>query len=186
MRAGSPARAVTRMVFAGDMRWSRGEALALAALGEVLKLRLGERLPGVGGGVGGIGVSSDSQLIPDPEYRVIVGFDSAASRADEARDAVLAEVAWLRRGGERVALEGALAEAKEKLRAARERQVVHNRFWLDQLLTAVRNEEPLPEIARFPERLEALKAEQLVAAARRYLTPDRYVRVVLLPEQDTP
>ncbi|MCY4484647.1 MAG: insulinase family protein [Spirochaetaceae bacterium] len=186
VRAGSPARAVTRMVFAGDMRWSRGEALALAALGEVLKLRLGERLPGVGGGVGGIGVSSDSQLIPDPEYRVIVGFDSAASRADEARDAVLAEVAWLRRGGERVALEGALAEAKEKLRAARERQVVHNRFWLDQLLTAVRNEEPLPEIARFPERLEALKAEQLVAAARRYLTPDRYVRVVLLPEQDTP
>ena len=186
VRAGSQARAVTRMVFAGDMRWSRGEALALAALGEVLKLRLGERLPGVSGGVGGIGVSSDSQLIPDPEYRVIVGFDSAASRANEARDAVLAEVAWLRRGGERVALEGALAEAKEKLRAARERQVVHNRFWLDQLLTAVRNAEPLSEIARFPERLAALKAEQLVAAARRYLTPDRYARVVLLPEQDTP
>ena len=186
VRAGSQARAVTRMVFAGGMRWSRGEALALAALGEVLEQRLRERLPGAGGGVGGIGVSSDSQLIPDPEYRVIVGFDSDAARAGEARDAVLAEVAWLRGGGERVYLQEALAAAKEKLAAAREQQVVHNRFWLDQLLTAVRNEEPLSEIARFPERLAAVRAHRLVAAARRYLTPDRYVRVVLLPEQDTP
>ena len=182
VRGGSQARATTRMVFAGDMQWSRGEALTMAALGEVLALHLRERLPGKPESVGGIGVSSDSQLIPDPEYRVIVGFDSDPARAGEARNTVLAEVAWLRRGGERRYLEEALAQAKETLRAAREERIVHNRFWLDQILAAVRNNEPLSEIARFPERLEALKAEQLVTAARRYLTPDRYVRVVLLPE----
>ena len=186
VRGGAQARAITRMVFAGDMQWSRGEALALAALGEVLELRLRERLPGEREAVGSIGVSSDSQLIPDPEYRVIVGFDSDPARADEARAAVLAEIAWLRGAGARPYLEEALAEAKETLRAAREARIVHNRFWLDQMLAAVRNNEPLSEIARFPERLEALKAEQLVTAARRYLTPDRYVRVVLLPERDAP
>ena len=184
VRAGSPARAVTRMVFAGDMRWSRGEALALTALGEVLERRLRDRLPEAAGDIGGIGVSTDSQLIPDPEYRVIVGFDSNPARAGETRDAVLAEVAWLRRGDEPGYLQEALADAKDKLATAREQRMVDNRFWLDQLLTAVRNEEPLSEIARFPERLAALGTQQLVAVARRYLTPDRYVRVVLLPEQD--
>ena len=183
---GAQARATTRVAFAGDMQWSRGEALTLAVLGEVLQLRLRERLGDEREGVDRIAVSSDSQLIPDPEYRVIVGFDSAPSRAGEALDAVLAEVAWLRAGGERVHLENALAEAKETLRAARAERIVHNRFWLDRMFAAVRNNEPLSEIARYPERLQALKAEQLVAAARRYLTPDRYVRVVLLPEQDTP
>ena len=183
---GSQARATTRVAFAGDMQWSRGEALTLAVLGEVLQLRLRERLGDEREGVDRIAVSSDSQLIPDPEYRVIVGFDSAPSRAGEALDAVLAEVAWLRAGGERAHLENALAEAKETLRAARAERIVHNRFWLDRMFAAARNNEPLSEIARYPERLQALKAEQLVAAARRYLTPDRYVRVVLLPEQDTP
>ena len=183
---GSQARATTRVAFAGDMQWSRGEALTLAVLGEVLQLRLRERLGDEREGVDRIAVSSDSQLIPDPEYRVIVGFDSAPSRAGEALDAVLAEVAWLRAGGARTHLENALAEAKETLRAARAERIVHNRFWLDRMFAAVRNNEPLSEIARYPERLQALKAEQLVAAARRYLTPDRYVRVMLLPEPDTP
>ena len=182
IRGGTAGLGTTRLVFAGEMRWTRQEALTLVALGEVLELRLRERLPDQAEGTAGIGVSSDSQLIPDPEYRVIIGFDSDPARADEARDAVLAEIAWLRRGGELHYLEEALAETKETLRADREGRIAHNRFWLDQMVGAVRNNEPLAEIARFPERLDALEADHLVDAARRYLTPDRYVRVVMLPE----
>ena len=139
-------------------------------------------MPGQANGIAGVGVSSDSQLIPDPEYRVIVGFDSDASHADQARDAVLAEVTWLRRGSERRYLEEALGETKAALRAAREEQGLHNRFWIDQIAATVRNGEPLSEIARFEERLQAVDTTALVNAARRYLTPDRHVRVVLLPE----
>ena len=182
LRGGAAELATTRLVFGGGMRWTRHEAMTLAVLGEVLERRLSERLPGRVAGVAGIGVGSDSQLIPDPEYRVIVGFESDPARADDARDAVLTEVAWLRRGGERGYLEEALAEARETLLAAREERIVHNRFWLDQMLAMVRNNEPLAEIARFPAHLDALQADHLVNAARRYLTPDRYVRVVLLPE----
>jgi zinc protease len=173
----------TRLVFAGGMRWTRHEALTLAALGAVLERRLRERMPGQAEGSAGIGVRSDSQLIPDPEFRVIVGFDSDPARTDDARDAVLAEIAWLRGGGERRYLEEALAEAKERLRADREERIGHNRFWLEQMLGAVRNNEPLAEVARFSEHLDAVETDHLVDAARRYLTPDRYVRVVMLPGQ---
>ena len=182
VRGGAAGRSTTRLVFAGDMRRTRREAVTIAALGEVLQERLRERLPGPQESVTAIGVSSDSQLIPDPEYRVIVGFDCDPSRADEVRDAVLAEIAWLQRGGEQGSLEAALADAKDTLHAAWEERLAGNRFWLDRLLSAVRNDEPLSEVVRYAERLQALRANQLAAAARRYLTPDRYVRVVLLPE----
>ena len=182
VRRGAAGRSTTRLVFAGDMEWSRGEALALAALGEVLELRLRERLRDDPQAVYGGGVNTDSQLIPDPEYRLIVGFDCDPERADEVRDAVLAEVAWLHAGGERPYLEAALKHAIGVLRSTREERTGHNRFWLDEVAAAVRRDEPLAVIARVPELLEALTVEQLAAAARRYLTPDRYVRVVLLPE----
>jgi zinc protease len=182
VRGGAAGRSTTRLVFAGEMRRNRRDAVALAVLGEVLQERLREQLPGSQDAVAGIGVSSDSQQIPDPEYRVIVGFDCDPARADAVRDAVFAEIAWLQGGGERDSLEAALAEAKKSLHAARQQRLAGNRFWLEQLLAAVRNDEPLSEMVRFAERLQALTPNQLAAAARRYLAPDRYVRVVLLPE----
>ena len=177
---GSEARSTTRLVFAGAMEWSRSEVLALTALGEILELRLRERLQNGAGVVADIGVDSDTQLLPDPEYRLIVGFDSDPQRADEARDAVFAELAWLRDGGEQRYLDA----ARETLRAAHAERRVHNRFWLTEILAAVRRNEPFSEIDRFASRLDALTPEQLAAAAHRYLTPDRYVRVVLLPQED--
>ena len=44
--------------------------------------------------------------------------------------------------------------------------------------------ESFTEIGSFDEWLEALTLEQVAAAAQRYLTDDRYVRVVLLPEEE--
>ena len=43
---------------------------------------------------------------------------------------------------------------------------------------------PFEEIIGFDEWLEALTLEQVVDAAGRYLTEDRYVKVVLLPEEE--
>lgn len=178
VHGGSEGRSTTRLVFAGAMEWSRSEVLALTALGEVLELRLRERLQNGAGVVVGIGVDSDTQFLPDPEYRLIVGFDSDPQRADEARDAVFAELAWLREGGEQRYLDA----AKETLHAARAERSGHNRFWITEILAAVRRNEPFSEIGRFAEHLDALTPEQLAAAAHRYLTPDRYIRVVLLPQ----
>ena len=46
----------------------------------------------------------------------------------------------------------------------------------------MQRDEPFEAIAGFDERLDALTLEQVTEAARRYLSRDRYVRVVLLPE----
>ena len=88
------------------------------------------------------------------------------------------EVDWLRAGGEQKYLD----TVKELLRTSRQEQLRENGFWLGQIQAAVQRDESFTDITRFDEWLEALTLEQVAAAAQRYLTDDRYVRVVLLPE----
>ena len=178
VRSGIEPRSRTMLVFAGDMEWSRQEALTLTVAGEMLQTRLRERIREQLGGTYSIGVSARSMSLPDPEYAVYIFFGSDPSRAEELLGEVLAEVEWLRAGGEQRYLD----TAKELLSTPRQEQLRDNGFWLNQIQTATQRGESFTEINRFDELLEAMTLEQVAAAARRYFTGDRYVRVVLLPE----
>ena len=87
---------------------------------------------------------------------------------------------WLHTGGE----EEYLDTAKELLRTSRQERLRGNGFWLSQIQSAAQRDESFTEIVSFDEWLEALTMEQVAAAAQRYFTDDRYVRVVLLPEEE--
>ena len=58
-----------------------------------------------------------------------------------------------------------------------------NGFWLGQIEAVVERGEDFSVVAGFDERLDGLTLDQVVDAATRYLSRDRYVRVVLLPEE---
>ncbi len=180
VHSGLEPRSRTVLVFAGDMEWSREEALTLTVTGEMLGIRLRERVREELGGTYSIRVNADgSSLLPDPEYQVSIIFGSDPSRAEELLEEVMAELDWLRAGGEQKYLE----TVKELLRTSRQEQLRDNGFWLTQIQSAVQRGESFTQIVSFDEWLEALTLEQVAAAAQRYLTDDLYVRVVLLPEE---
>ena len=179
VHTGLEPRSRTVLVFAGDMEWSREEALTLTVAGEMLGIRLRERVREELGGTYSISVNADDSSLPDPEYLVSIIFGSDPSRAEELLDEVMEEVDWLRTGGEQKYLD----TVKELLRTSREEQLRDNGFWLNQIQSAVQRGESFTQIVGFDELLEALTLEQVAAAAQRYLTGDRYVRVVLLPEE---
>ncbi len=179
VRQGIDERSITRVAFAGDMDWSREASLELSALGEMLQIRLRERVREELGGTYSIGIGASASALPDPEYQVTVWFSSDPERADELFDEVLIGVDWALDGAEQSYLD----KAKEILRSSREEQLRRNGFWLGQIRGAVQRGEPFQAIAGFDERLDALTLEQVAEAARRYLSRDRYVRVVLLPEE---
>ncbi len=181
VRSGIEPRSRTVLAYAGDMEWSREEALKITVVGEVLQTRLRERIREQLGGTYSIGVLAQSMPLPDPEYLVYILFGSDPGRAQELSDEVMAELEWLRAGGEQTYLD----TAKELLRTPRQEQLRDNRFWLNQIETVMRRGESFDEINRFEERLDALTLEQIAEAARRYLPEDRYVRVVLLPEEES-
>ena len=74
-----------------------------------------------------------------------------------------------------------LDTAKELISGAREEQLRRNGFWLGQIEAVVERGEDFSVIPGFDERLDALTLDQVADAAARYL--NRYVRVVLLPEE---
>ena len=180
VRKGIEPRSNTVLVYAGDMEWSRREALTLEAAGEILGIRLRERVREELGGTYSISVSAYASLLPDAEYQVAIIFGSDPSRAEELAREVRAEVEWLQAGGEQSYLD----TVKELLRTSREEQLRENGFWVQQLEAVIQRGESFTEINRFDEWLEALTLDEVAAAARRYLPEDRYVRVVLFPENE--
>ena len=180
VRKGLEPRSQTALVFAGEAEWSAREALTLSVAGEMLGVRLRERVREELGGTYSINAFANVRPLPNPEYQVAILFGSDPTRVEELVAAVAAELEWLRAGGEQSYLD----TAREVLRTSREEQVRQNGFWLGQIEAAVQHGRPFAEINRFEEWLEALTLEDIAAAARRYLPEDRYVRVVLLPEAE--
>ena len=178
--SGTEPRSNTLVLFAGDMEWSRQEALTLNVVGEVLGIRLRERVREQLGGTYSIRVSAGGSSLPDPEYLAYVIFGSDPTRVEELFAEVIAEVDWLREGGEQSYLD----TVKELLSTSRQEDLRDNGFWLGQIQSATQRGESFSEITGFDERLEALTLEEVADAAQRYLTTDRYLRVVLFPVEE--
>ena len=180
VRSGIEPRSNTVLLFAGDMEWSRHEALTLNVAGEMLGIRLRERVREELGGTYSIGVNAGGSSLPDAEYLISIIFGSDPSRTEELFGEVLEEVQWLHTGGEQDYLD----KVKELLRTSREEQLRENSFWLNQIRAAVQRGESFTEILGFNELLDTLTLQDIAAVAKRYFTDDRYIRVVLFPEEE--
>ena len=181
VRSGLEPRSRTILLYAGDMDWSRREALTIQVAGEILGIRLRERVREALGGTYSIGVNtSGTEPLPDPEYQVYVLFGSDPERIEELLDEVFDQIDWLQTGGEQRYLD----TAKELLRTSRQEQLRENEFWLEEIRTTARRGESFDDIVAFDDWLDALTLEQVAAAAERYLTDDRYLRIVLLPREE--
>ena len=180
VHSGVEPRSNTVLAFAGDMDWSREEALALNVAGEMLGIRLRERVREQLGGTYFIGVNAGSSTLPDTEYLASVIFGSDPTRVEELFEEVLVEVEWVREGGEQSYLD----TVKEQLRTSRREDLRENGFWVGQIRNVVQRGEPFTEILRFDDILEALTLDDVASSAQRYFTPDMYVRVVLYPVEE--
>ncbi len=183
VRSGLEPRSQTLLVYAGDLEWSRREALTIDVAGEILGIRLRERVREALGGTYSINVNTaGTQTLPDPEYQAYVLFGSDPSRTEELFSEVMDEVEWLRMGGEQEYLD----TVKELLRTSRQEDLRNNGFWLSQIRAAAQRGESFSEIVGFDELLDALTLQDIESVAQRYFTTDSYIRVVLFPEEEQP
>ncbi len=181
VRSGVEPRSRTILLYTGDMDWSRQEALTIDVAGEILGIRLRERVREALGGTYSIGVdTSGTEALPDPEYQVYVLFGSDPDRVEELSGEVFAQIDWLQMGGEQKYLD----TVKELFRTNRQEQLRENGFWLNEIRMTAQRRESFDDIVAYDDWLEALTLEQVAATAERYLIDSRYVRVVLLPEEE--
>ena len=182
VRKGVEPQSRTRIIFAGDAEYSVEENMVVSSMADVLEIRLREILREDLGGTYGVGVSGRISRQPDQEYSVNISFGSAPDRAAELADAVFEEI-------ERMKTEGPDAETIAKVRETQRRQkesnLQENGYWLSLIRQYDRAGRDLLQIPSY-DLIESWSAEQLQAAAARYLRMDQYAKFVLQPEEIVP
>jgi len=167
-------------VFSDSFVWSREAEFGLEAMAEVLDMRLREKVREEQSGTYGIWVFASTQKYPDNEYSVYIGFGCDPNRVEELTEAVFHEIDWIRKG----AIDDIyLQKTKNLLLGDLEKAQKENEYWLNGIATALRQRQDLATIAMRENLIMSLDAETISEAARRALTPDQYIRVVLYPEQ---
>lgn len=169
----------TVIVFTGEWQYTRQEAYALRALGEVMEIRLRERLREALGGTYGVSVSGSGTRRPNEEFSVRVSFGSDPERVEELVGVVFQQIDSLKISGP---TEVEIGKVQEMQRRARETALKQNGFWTEALLEHDRFGTDFREILAYEELVEGLTAQTVRNAARRHLRTDNYVLVTLYPE----
>ena len=178
---GTEPRSQVQVVLTGtEAAWSNHDRRLIRALGDVLQLRLREVMREDLGGVYGVGVDAGLSREPVPAYRVNVGFGCDPERVEELTRAAFAVMDSLRAAPPAPSY---LNKVREATLRRHEVGLKENSYWMSSLRFMDENDLPPDEMRDGPRRFfDALTPANLQAAARRYLDPTNYVRVVLYPE----
>ena len=156
----------------------RSAIRALAfALDEELQAVVREEL----GGSYSIGVGPGITWRPEETFQMTISFGSDPERTTEIVGTIFGVLEGFREQGPTA--EHA-ANAREALLRQFETDFQENRAWLSQLVSDYQRgvAEPAAALDTFEASVEALTVEVLTDAARRYLDPENFVRVTLMPE----
>lgn len=177
---GSEPKSTVRLVFSGDYDYNDHNNKTLDALGEVLQIKLIERLREDEGGVYSPGAFFNYSKYPTGRYSFTIAFGCGPENVDKLIAASLDEIAKIRKNG-------ALASDIEKFiaeeRRSTEVQLKENNFWLSYLVGQYQNNENPKQILTYLDSLKTISPEALKQAANQYLSGSNLIQLVLQPEK---
>jgi zinc protease len=180
VRRGVEPKSQTALVYSGPLaQFDRRTVSVLRTLGDVMEIRLRERLREELSGTYGVEVDGGAERDPVPQYRFTVAFGAAPERLDELARVVFAEIDSVRAVGVRP---DELEKVREQQRREREVSLRDNGYWAGALMT-------YDEFGWDPRLITAtplsssITSDELRDAARRFLDNGRFVQVSLFPEQ---
>ncbi|MFA6945733.1 MAG: insulinase family protein [Pedobacter sp.] len=177
---GQEPKASVRLVFSGGYTYSEKHNNQLNALAEVLTIKLIERLREDEGGVYGVGARASYTKFPKSRYTFSILFGCAPENVEKLISSTLDEINKIRQhGAQATDIEKFLAEENRTT----ETQLKDNGFWLGYLTNQYQNEDEPKQILTYLESLKELTPEFLKATVQYRLTPENYIRMVLLPEK---
>ena len=161
-------------------KYNPKEARAIAALGEVLTIKLVEKLREEEGGVYGVGARGRMGKISYPNVTFSISFPCGPENVDKLIAASLAEVEKIKTEG---VTETDLAKVKETYLVARKEAVQTNNFWIGSLLNSDLEGDKPETILDYEKEINALTAKDIQKVAKKYLDND-YFLSILMPEEE--
>jgi zinc protease len=179
VRKGSEEQSTVMLTYHGDMEWNVTNMFEMNTVTKVLSIMLRESMREEQGGVYGVGVRPSRSHYPKETYSITVSFSCDPQNTNTLIRTVEEKIAQLQ-------TEGPSAEnmkkAQETFRKDVQVGMLDNGYWLNQLSMAYQNEVDPNEILNANSYIDALSAEKVQAAAKRYLNPSQRFKAVLMPE----
>lgn len=181
-RKGKEPQAQVRLIYTGDFEYTAKNRFDFDAATRVLSIMMRESMREDKGGVYGVGVYESASRRPKQEYSMNVSFTCDPKDVEDLIATALKDIKTLQEEGPS---EKNMQKIKEILRKENQESLKQNRFWLNGLASAMRNKTEPGNLLKALEKIDALTAMDVQAAAKRYLNPANFGQFVLYPEKDT-
>jgi len=178
---GTEPQSQVNIVFTTPAVFNPAEQYALVSLGELLSIKLVEKLREEKGGVYGVGAYGSMAKLPYPNASFTISFPCAPENVDSLTRAALDEL-------KKIMEQGVNAEDLEKVREQQKRKLEvdlkQNNFWMNSLYEALFNNNNPADILKKQKNIEGLNPKMIQDAARKYINFSQYIRAVLKPEKN--
>jgi len=178
VKRGSDPKSTVSITWEEEIQYDSKTEMAIAALGEVLSIKLIEKLREEEGGVYGVGARGSLSKISYASITFTINFPCGPENVDKLITAALGEVDKIKKEG--VTPED-MAKVKETYLVKRKENIKTNKFWIDNLLEADQEDKDINSLMTFEEKLGDLKSEDLQEVAKKYLD-ENYFLGILMPE----
>lgn len=167
IKKGKDPKSSVRILYQGETEYDSKEAYALKSLGEILTIKLIEKLREEEGGVYGVGAKGKIDKLPYTWYEFNISFPCGPENVDKLKAAALAEVEEIIKNGP---TDKDLAKIKEAQLLDRKKHLKENGFWLAHLKQSdYYNRNPL-YVFDFEKNLKNLSKKDIQKVAKKYLT----------------
>uniref|UniRef100_UPI00261029FE insulinase family protein n=1 Tax=uncultured Winogradskyella sp. TaxID=395353 RepID=UPI00261029FE len=179
-KKGTEPKSQVNLTWRGEADYNQKEARAMQVLGEILSIKLIEKLREEEGGVYGAGARGSISKIPYGRFNFSISFPCGPDNAEKLAAASIAELDKIIKDGP---TETDLDKVKKALLLTRKEQLEQNRFWLSAIRGADFNNSDLNNVVNYEANINAITTEDVHNVAKKYLT-NGYIKAILMPEEE--
>ena len=176
---GEDPKSSVRITYHGPTEYDEKEAHAMKSLGEILTIKLVEKLREEEGGVYGVGANGNISKFPYGWFSFNISFPCGPENVEKLKNAAIVEV-------EKMIAEGPtatdLAKVKEAQLLEYKENMKKNNFWLNHLKNSDYQGNDASKILAFEDTVNNLTADAIQKVAKKYLT-NGYILGVHNPEK---
>ncbi len=177
---GSDPKSNVTIIWEEEIPFDADTEMAIKALGEVLTIKLIEKLREEEGGVYGVGARGSLSKISYSNLTFTISFPCGPENVDKLVAAALGEVEKIKEEG--VTPED-MAKVKETYLVQHKENMKTNRFWIANMVQADQEERNLQNLMQLEDKLDQLTSADLQKVAQKYLD-DNYFLGILMPEAE--
>lgn len=178
VKKGKDPKSTVRILYQGETTYSENEALAFESLGEIIGIKLTEKLREQEGGVYSSSTRGSITKIPNGRFNFSISFPCAPENVNKLKDIAIAEVALMAKHGPS---EEDLSKTKKSQILNHQENLKRNRYWLNTIKNIDYMNEDVSSVTSFEKRVNALKINDIQMVAKKYLT-NGFILGILNPE----